>query len=76
MVRQSSDAQQQAAVKDMSVIPASSLGYSVMPGYRAESFTFMGRLELKLLSSKLTYQFQLAGGGQGDTGRDSQTRGA
>lgn len=76
MVRQSSDAQQQAAVKDMSVMPASSLGYSAMPGYRAESLTFMGRFALKLLSSKLTYPSQLAGEGRGGKGRDSQTRGA
>lgn len=53
IVRQISDAQQRAAVKDMVVIPLDSEGYSVIPGYRSPSFTLIGGLESKLLNSRL-----------------------
>jgi hypothetical protein len=53
MVRQMLEAQQRAAVKDMSVMPRDSFGYSVMSGCRSASFTLRGGLESKLLSSML-----------------------
>lgn len=53
MARQMLEAQHRTAVKDMSVIPLDSVGYSVIPGCRSASFTLSGGLESELLSSML-----------------------
>lgn len=53
MARQTLEAQHRTAVKDMSVMPRDSAGYSVMPGCRSASLTLRGGLESALLSSIL-----------------------